>query len=142
MRSPTVSNCTVPQPSSPEFDPRVWIARATGNLRLAALCDSAGILYEDLCFQRQQAAEKALKAVHVHKNIPYRYTHNIDELVVNLRKGGIVLPDPSIFVADLTRYATETRYPGPYEPLSESDYREAFAAAEFIVQWARKEIDR
>ena len=118
------------------------MARAEGSLRLAAQAHVSGVLYEDLCFQCQQAVEKALKAVHVHRDVPYRYTHNIDELVVGLARRGISIPNPPVYVADLTRYATETRYPGPYEPLSETDYKEAYAAAEFVVKWAREELQR
>ena len=130
------------QPDNPEKDPRVWMARANASLRLAEHAHVSGVLYEDLCYQCQQAVEKALKAVHVRRGVPYRYTHNIDELVVNLAKHGLVLPDPPVYVADLTRYATETRYPGPYEPLTETDYREAYAAAEYVLRWAREEVDR
>jgi len=41
-------------------DPAEWIARAKSSLALAT-ATAPGVLYEDLCFQAQQAAEKALK---------------------------------------------------------------------------------
>jgi len=44
-------------------DPRVWLARAHSNLKLATLGYQQGVFLEDLCFEAQQAAEKALKAV-------------------------------------------------------------------------------
>ncbi|MGB9825381.1 MAG: HEPN domain-containing protein [Desulfofundulus sp.] len=45
-------------------DSRLWLRRARSNLERARLGRvSEGILYEDLCFDAQQAAEKALKAV-------------------------------------------------------------------------------
>ena len=57
-------------------DPRVWLARAQSNLKLAQLGHQAGIFLEDLCFEAQQAAEKALKAICVHHSsggVPTRY---------------------------------------------------------------------
>jgi HEPN domain-containing protein len=47
--------------------PLTWLARARSNLKLARLGGSQPeIFLEDLCFDAQQAAEKALKAVCVH----------------------------------------------------------------------------
>jgi HEPN domain-containing protein len=43
--------------------PRSWHTRAYSNLRLAEKGQSKDIMLEDLCFNAQQAAEKALKAV-------------------------------------------------------------------------------
>jgi len=54
--------------------------------------------WEDLCFQAQQAAEKAIK------------------------------------------YAFETRYPGPFEPVTEDEYQEAVRLAEAVVHWTESII--
>lgn len=40
-----------------------WLRRAESNLNIARLGRQQGILLEDLCFEAQQAAEKALKAL-------------------------------------------------------------------------------
>ncbi|MGB7787203.1 MAG: HEPN domain-containing protein [Methanoregula sp.] len=53
-------------------NPAEWLARAKSSLALAS-AKTPGVLYEDLCFQIQQAAEKALKAVFVARKIPYPY---------------------------------------------------------------------
>ena len=46
----------------PSDDPREWLNRARSNLARAR--DRAAEVYlEDLCFDAQQAAEKAIKAV-------------------------------------------------------------------------------
>jgi HEPN domain-containing protein len=45
-------------------DPREWLARAKSSLCLAGM-DVDGVLYEDLCYQAQQAAEKGIKAVFI-----------------------------------------------------------------------------
>lgn len=48
-------------------DPREWLRRARSKLvRAQADRNLPGVLYEDLCFDAQQAAEKSLRAVLVH----------------------------------------------------------------------------
>lgn len=49
--------------SADPSDPRAWLARAYSNLRLAEKVQGKEVMLEDLCFNAQQAAEKALKAV-------------------------------------------------------------------------------
>ena len=43
--------------------PEDWLKRAKSNLAIARQPKTAEILWEDYCFELQQAAEKALKAV-------------------------------------------------------------------------------
>jgi len=52
-----------PAPRPPD-DPHEWLRRARSNLaRAQADIRLAGVYLEDLCFDAQQAAEKAIKAV-------------------------------------------------------------------------------
>ena len=60
----------------PPSDAREWINRARSSLALAQNRIPSAYL-EDLCFQAQQAAEKALKAVLVSKNIEFPYVHDL-----------------------------------------------------------------
>ena len=41
---------------------------------------------------------------------------------------------------NLTNYAVETRYPGPAEPVTRNEYRQAVALAEKVVKWAENII--
>jgi HEPN domain-containing protein len=51
------------KPENPT-DPGAWLVYARSNLKLAEKGGRLkGVLLEDLCFNAQQAAEKALKAV-------------------------------------------------------------------------------
>ena len=43
--------------------------------------------------------------------------------------------------ADLTEYASETRYPGSVELVSEEDYRQAVAIAEQVLTWSASIIE-
>jgi len=65
------------------------LARARGDLAIAKAPLPKGAFYEDLCFHAQQAAEKALKAVYQHHGWPFRYTHDLDELIGGLRRNGL-----------------------------------------------------
>ena len=53
-------------------DPREWLRRARSNLALARVGQQGEILLEDLCFEAQQAAEKAAKAVLVSRSVRFR----------------------------------------------------------------------
>ena len=57
-----------------------WLARAKSNLLMAKGVKVEGIFWEDLCFNAQQAAEKSIKAVLQHKQIPFRYVHDLEEV--------------------------------------------------------------
>lgn len=117
-----------------------WLTRAKGNLALAKQPKPEDAFWEDLCFQAQQAAEKALKAVYQHKGLIFRYIHDLEELGKNLEDSGVPIPSVIKEAAILTKYASETRYPGPFEPVIEEEYREAVRLAEAVVQWAEKII--
>ena len=100
-----------------------------------------GALYEDLCFfHAQQAAEKALKAVYQYHGWTFRYTHDLKELVTDLKRAGLVVPPEVDAAIVLTSFAWEARYPGLGEAVSEKEYRDALHHAEVVVAWAEKQI--
>ena len=92
--------------------------------------------WDDLCFDAQQAAEKSLKAVLVHRGIDFPKTHNIRSLLELLDPTGSHISKEIWEAMSLTNYAVETRYPGPAEPVTRSEYRKAVALAENVVKWA------
>ncbi len=57
-----------------------WLRHAYSDLALARTTPLPPILFEDLCFHAQQAAEKAIKAILVAYNIPVPRTHNLRTL--------------------------------------------------------------
>ena len=117
-----------------------WLKRARSNLALAKQRGSEEVYLEDLCFEAQQAAEKALKAVLISQRIPFRFVHDLAELLTLLERNGIALPDEVRLAAGLTDYSVEARYPGPFEPVTEEEFREAVRIAEAIVVWAESFI--
>ena len=52
----------------PPEDPREWLNRARSNLALANM-HGAGVYLEDLCFNAQQAVEKAIKALLIQRHV-------------------------------------------------------------------------
>lgn len=70
----------MPPERHPPDSPQEWLNRAQSNL-LQARVIQPGVYLEDLCFQAQQAAEKALKAVLLHRVGTFPYVHDIARLI-------------------------------------------------------------
>jgi HEPN domain-containing protein len=120
-------------------DPGEWLRHARSNL---ARCRSdrrlPDVLFEDLCFDAQQAAEKAVKAVLVSKGRRFPKTHDLAELLDLVATTGTEVPPDVLEAKRLTPYAVAGRYPGVSEDASEEDYREALETAEEPVAWAQR----
>ena len=129
----------MPPERFPPDDPREWLNRARSNLSRAK-SRIPEVYLEDLCFDAQQAAEKAIKALLVKKGIAFPYVLDIAYLLTLVEQTAVQIPDPVRRAEDLTRYAVVTRYPGLTEPVSESHYRDALLSAEAVVRWAEEEI--
>ena len=112
------------------------MARARSALAIAARPPDVPIMLEDLCFQAQQAAEKAMKAVCRERSIPFGFTHDLGELADLLDENGGAIPEEVDNAVILTRYAAQTRYPGLQPPLTEADWREAVDLAMGVARWA------
>ena len=123
----------------PSDDPREWMNRARSNLVLAKNRVPQAYL-EDLCFDAQQAAEKAIKAVMIARGIVFPYSHDLARLLTILESHTERIPDAIRRAVQLTRFATHTRYPSVEEPVSEQEYAEAIAIAEAVVRWAEERI--
>ncbi len=118
--------------------PQEWLARAKSNLLMAKGAKVEGVFWEDLCFNAQQAAEKSLKAVLQHKQIPFRYVHDLEELITTLERQGSIVPQSVKEAEILSHYAFATRYPGDLEEVTEEEYHRAFSLAEQVVVWAEE----
>jgi HEPN domain-containing protein len=118
-------------------DPGEWLRHARSNLsRCRNDCRLPDVLFEDLCFDAQQAAEKAIKAVLVSRGRRFPRTHDLAELVNLVAASGTELPREILEAKRLTPYAVAGRYPGVSEDASEEEYREALEIAERVVAWA------
>ena len=125
-----------PDALSPE-DPREWLRRARSSLARGRLGHGQpDVLLEDLCFDAQQASEKALKALFVLKGAAVPRTHSIGDLLTGLAALGFDVPSQIQNAASLTDYAVAARYPGPSEPVVTEDFEAAVELAQAVVTWA------
>lgn len=120
-------------------DPRKWLARARSNL-LQAKTAQPGVYLEDLCFQTQQAAEKAFKALLLAREGAFPYTHDLARLLGLIEEEGEEVPERIREAARLTDYAVEARYPGVSEPVEQEEYEEAIKLAESAVHWVDSKL--
>jgi len=123
-------------PGSPEE----WLSRALSNLSRAKQPKPDDVYWEDICFDAQQAAEKALKALLIREGIRFRLVHDIGELISLLKKAGIAVPESVTEAVDLTEFAVEARYPGPFEPVSEAEAEAAIQRATAVVYWVQSKL--
>jgi len=128
----------VPERYPPE-DPREWLNRARSNLALAK-AKRKGVYLEDLCFDAQQAAEKAIKALLIKVDVDFPYVHDLAELLTLLEKSGQKIPKSIRQAEGLSRYAVFTRYPGMGPQIKAKEYKEAVKIAGQVVRWAERLI--
>jgi HEPN domain-containing protein len=93
------------------------------------------VFWEDLCFDAQQAAEKAVKALLVWHQIDFPRTHRLAELLGVFQQAGHAVPEEMWQADRLSDHAIVTRYPGHPYPVDEAEYRQAVALAEQVLQW-------
>ena len=118
-----------------------WLKRARSNLeRAKAGKASKEILFEDLCFDCQQAVEKSLKALLIHLNKVFLRTHSIGRIVELIEETGASIPEEIKESVVLTEYAVSTRYPGDYEPVNEEEYKAALEMAEKVFCWVEERL--
>lgn len=122
---------------------RRWLRQAERDLKAARDSLNSGN-YEWACFQAQQAAEKALKAVLFFRGFRAILTHSIFELVnkvgdEELRKEDVKFLD-SVYIA--------SRYPNsfseeviPAEYFDRGDAEKCIKLSELILEKARKYIE-
>jgi HEPN domain-containing protein len=116
-----------------------WFDRAKSSLELAKAIVSPFVYYEDLCYQTQQAVEKALKGLLIYFKEEPSFTHNIEILLDELLKYTDV-PENVKNATKLTKYAVLTRYPGEYDELTKEDYEESINIATNCLEWVNSKI--
>jgi HEPN domain-containing protein len=117
------------------------LRRARSNLLRAQQPKPDGVLWEDHCFDAQQAAEKALKALLTYQGIPFRFTHDIAALLTEVEQIAGEIPASVRSAVVLTDYAVTARYPGTAEPVTEQEYIEAVALASATVEWVDQRLN-
>ena len=96
---------------------------------------------EIIGFHAQQAAEKLLKALLMARNIPYRKTHDLRELIDLIRDRDIQFPESLMEIRTLSPFAVEFRY--DYLPVEEElpfDRQKALEMVRNLRKWVEGEM--
>jgi len=117
-----------------------WLRWAHADMTVATLTDDERIAPEIVAFHAQQAAEKVLKALLVHRQIDFPRTHSIGALLALCQEAGFTGAQELADASSLTRYAVATRYPGEEEPVSRQEAREAATLAAQVLAWGFTQI--
>jgi len=88
--------------------PAEWLQRARSSYALACAAKPEETCWEDLCFQAQQAAEKAIKAVMLQKDIRFPYVHDLGQLLAELEHRGVGIPESVKMCITITPYAFQS----------------------------------
>jgi len=114
-----------------------WVKKAENDLKNASYTLGMGedCPTDTVCFHAQQCVEKYLKDFLVSQGIDFPKTHDIKQLIFLFSKNVRLTLTPEE-QRRLTDYATVTRYPGDYEPVSLAEAKRAVK----IARKARKEI--
>jgi len=99
---------------------------------------------EQVGFHAQQAAEKAIKAVLEVRGVPYRFTHNLAELLDAVIDQGIDYPPEMNAAVDLTPFGSGLRYHDLPRDATGADTFDPVAAARVVdltINWASDIVD-
>ena len=124
----------------PEASFGEWLRRARGSFALAQAVGD-GVYFEDLCFQAQQAAEKAVKALLIFNGRDFPYTHDLARLITVLMEANIPVPERVQEAPMLSEYASFTRYPGAAKPVTAEEHEDAMRVAEVVLAWVAAMIE-
>ncbi len=95
---------------------REWFAQARDDLMAAEkMVNAEGFKPRHVCWQAQQAAEKAIKALLVCEQIRFPFTHDLEALTA-LTPPGSRVRDAGLDLETLTQWAIEARYLGGRHP--------------------------
>lgn len=116
---------------------REWLEFAEQDQRLARAGNGQRELFypRQVCFEAQQAVEKAIKALCVLHEVDFPFTHDLVKLMQLLADVEAVHA-PAADLEWLTQWATSARYPGGTEA-SWADAERAVAIADDVVTAAR-----
>ena len=106
---------------------RRWVQKAENDFRNAeyVLTLKEDYPFDTVSYHCQQCVEKYLKALLILRNLISREPHDL-VILFNLLKDVETLPLQVEKVQPLNRYSIESRYPGDWEPIEESEARSAF----------------
>jgi HEPN domain-containing protein len=92
---------------------REWVKKAESDHVMAVQSSrSPTPLHDGVCFHCQQCSEKYLKALLEELGLPVAKTHDLDDLLTDLRPHHPTLQSLRRGLLFLSNFAVESRYPG------------------------------
>ena len=125
----------MPHDSARVEDTKAWLTKAKSDLEAAVhnLTASPPLL-GDLVFHCQQAAEKAMKGFLAWHDVPFRKSHDLEEIGESCLSIDTSLKDLVDQAVPLTEYAWKFRYPGEVEEPTQTEAQEALALARQVYE--------
>lgn len=122
---------------------RGWVEKAESDLKNVGLALRGGedCPTDTVAFHAQQCAEKYLKALLTYHGIDFPKTHDL-EVLVKLLRGKARIDLAADEQRRLSLYATVTRYPGDYEPITLAEAKQAVALAKRVRRAVRLELPK
>lgn len=120
---------------------RRWVEKAENDFRNAeyVLTLKENCPFDTVSYHCQQCAEKYLKAALLRHGVEFQRTHDL-VVLFNLLQKAESLPIRIEDVQPLNRYAIEARYPGDWEPIDESEARNAFEMVKRLRDAMKKKL--
>ncbi|MCL2188310.1 MAG: HEPN domain-containing protein [Defluviitaleaceae bacterium] len=97
---------------------------------------------ENICYNCQQAIEKALKGVLILMVGDYPKTHDIRELHQLCKEAGVDFTLQPSATRTLTRFATKSRYPDDVYDFTEADAEMGLKYAKQVLTQAKEVLDK
>lgn len=127
--------------------PQRWLLQAEADLS-AARDSERSAHYEWACFQAQQSAEKAVKALLYKEGFTSILTHSVTDLVARAREFSAELGAMDAAAKHLDSFYLTTRYPNalvsdlpPAQFHSEEDAAQCLSYAESILNAVKKYVE-
>lgn len=127
-----------PSPAPPE-SLHEWLQAAERDAHAAELLSADESLAPTICWLSHQMCEKYMKALLVSRRVRPERTHQLELLLIALRRAGCPLPRLDADCELLTRHAITPRYPAGND-LGVDDARTATDAAARIIAAVRAEL--
>ena len=127
--------------NAPPDEIKAWLTKAKSDLDSARiLIEHKSANYDTACFHCQQAAEKALKAFLVSRNVAFERVHVMTYLVDLCVAQNQAFNDLREKAELLSPYAVEIRYPGDALEVPREDAEEAYTAAVTLWEFVLKQL--
>jgi HEPN domain-containing protein/predicted nucleotidyltransferase len=118
---------------------RDWLERAGVDVEVIDKClVGEPIPWAGVCFHVQQAAEKYLKVLLIQRMIHPKRTHNLAELIADVKLAGYDFPDFAEECRLLKPYGVDVRYPGLTPLPDEPTGRATYEGGRRIIEAARR----